>query len=399
MYKLVAVLFLLFQVGTRTAFALEVDFDGNGAKNSEIVDVLHQKDNSLSSKTMPDRDAQKVSLKASMLTGDGELVEVHPVAVWQDKDGGSVQHYEFSPGTIVRWEITCGPYNLGKWFFKETYNQGQDEHTGHFYHPNPAPSLMMTGFSTSPSQPTGAIYSPVDSPFVTPTFSSPDPVYFWIKLPMYATRITEWDEAFGACSNSLESLIDVKVPNLVKMATGTSYILYNSVLAAQYHPESHWGQKSFIDELTTIANDYHAAFPKAKPIRINDISLPWGGRFDLKLGWGVDSHGQQSQESHTGHRLGVEGDISKISVPKANREKLLEIICKTTNFVYSEGDAPGESECYHVRSKFAELEFPFVNFDEAWDGRRKQCCKNNTVDVDPEVLKVCVSDPKPSTQP
>lgn len=276
---------------------------------------------------------------------------------------------------------------MGIWFYKGTYNQGQDEHTGHFYHPNPPPSLMMTGFSTSPDEPAGATYSPVSSPYVTPTFSSIDE-YYWVELPMYATRIDEWREAFGACLNMLESHIDVKVPDLVKMSTAPYYILYNFPATSQYHPEVHWGTKAFITELSTIANEYHTAFPKAKLIRINHMSLPWGGKFDLKLGWGVDPN-----EKHQGHKYGVEGDISKKDVPIANRKKLLEIICKTSGFVLSEGDSTGEDECYHIRSKTAALEYPFVNFDEDIGDRMVKCCSGS--ELNQANLQTCISDPPP----
>lgn len=113
MYKFVAVLFLLCQVGMRTSFALEVDFDGNGAKNSGIDEILRRNDNSLSSQPVPNKHAQEAKLMAAMLTRNGELVEVKPVSTWRDKRGVLNERYEFWPGTVVRWHIWCGPENHG----------------------------------------------------------------------------------------------------------------------------------------------------------------------------------------------------------------------------------------------------------------------------------------------
>jgi hypothetical protein len=64
------------------------------------------------------------------------------------------------------------------------------------------------------------------------------------------------------------------------------------------HPQSHFGHPALISALLVLARRYHREF--AKPLEVNDISLPWGGLFDHKATWA---------KPHETHRTGRDVDI------------------------------------------------------------------------------------------
>jgi len=107
------------------------------------------------------------------------------------------------------------------------------------------------------------------------------------------------------------------------MTTSQNYVLYNSTTDAQYHADTHWGTQSLINTLVTIADEYKTIFPAAPPLYINDMSLPWGGLFDVNHDWRVP---------HKLHRCGNHADIRKVMIPENNRRKFLEIVCKKLSF-------------------------------------------------------------------
>jgi hypothetical protein len=96
----------------------------------------------------------------------------------------------------------------------------------------------------------------------------------------------------------------VKVPNLVLFAGSGNYVLKGRTTI---HPDNHYFVSQVaINDLIVAAN----AFAKTKwnttgDLRLNDMSLEWGGKFDLGGKWA-------NSKSHEAHRIGKSVDIENL---------------------------------------------------------------------------------------
>jgi len=75
------------------------------------------------------------------------------------------------------------------------------------------------------------------------------------------------------------------------------------------HPVNHYGASALRDGLTSMSDDYFEYTGEAGTaftLGINDMSLPWGGMFDLNGQWWVDN---TSGNGHVKHRIGMSVDI------------------------------------------------------------------------------------------
>lgn len=102
------------------------------------------------------------------------------------------------------------------------------------------------------------------------------------------------------CASEAVHEITVKVPGLVELgadrSTPSTYTLRGADVR---HASNHWFSASAriaLIELIDVFNDL-----KWQPVGVNDASLKWGGRFDIKGNWAG---------SHAEHSLGEEVDIS-----------------------------------------------------------------------------------------
>lgn len=77
---------------------------------------------------------------------------------------------------------------------------------------------------------------------------------------------------------------------------------------------NHFGTRVFVSQLKNVASQYRTAYPEAM-LAINDMSLTWGGLFDIGASWAPP---------HRTHRLGNTADVRL--VPVANRPRLVQII-------------------------------------------------------------------------
>jgi hypothetical protein len=74
---------------------------------------------------------------------------------------------------------------------------------------------------------------------------------------------------------------------------------------------NHWGTQSTIAAIDTISIIYRNMFPNDPKLNINDMSLIYGGRFDINGKWSGSTH-------HQYHRLGIDADIRSWSIPKGD---------------------------------------------------------------------------------
>jgi hypothetical protein len=102
-----------------------------------------------------------------------------------------------------------------------------------------------------------------------------------------------------------EHEFEVKVPDLVALPPGDGYVLQgNTSEIGKRHLGNHFFTKSASGNLLAFIKTL--AEHGWKPVAINDGSLIWGGRFDIRAGWGL----ADARESHQEHRTGEEVDIS-----------------------------------------------------------------------------------------
>ena len=101
------------------------------------------------------------------------------------------------------------------------------------------------------------------------------------------------------------STVTVEVPGLTALPASTSY---DKIGGTPFHPgppmsandTNHYGAADVIALLPLIAADYAASFPSRPILKYNDISLIFGGLFDVSGQWRPD---------HKTHRTGREVDI------------------------------------------------------------------------------------------
>ena len=142
--------------------------------------------------------------------------------------------------------------------------------------------------------------------FLTVTYTAPDPAG--------VVRISGsgFHPTYGFFSGTFT--IGIMVPGLSELPASSDY---DRIGIKPIHPQSHFGTSSMLASLTGLAQKYSEAFPSYK-LAINDISLPFGGLFDLDANWAPD---------HISHRLGTDADVHL--VPADQREKLRRLIYRS----------------------------------------------------------------------
>lgn len=118
----------------------------------------------------------------------------------------------------------------------------------------------------------------------------------------------------GRRFSSINVAIAVRVRGLQDLGPGANYNLIGAVPGI--HTDNHYGTPAFNTKLVTVANNYAVAFPNFK-LDLNDMSLVWGGLFDINANW---------MPSHRTHRFGVNLDLRSITIPQGQRNQLRKII-------------------------------------------------------------------------
>jgi murein endopeptidase len=116
------------------------------------------------------------------------------------------------------------------------------------------------------------------------------------------------------------------------------YILYGQT---NTHPNSHYASFSTIYALQKIARDY-ALIPRSGDVlRINDISLPSGGVFDLCGTFDPATSCAGYKGGHRSHACGTDIDVATTGLlgKRINRQQLERIVQQYGgDFVIDEGD-------------------------------------------------------------
>lgn len=110
-----------------------------------------------------------------------------------------------------------------------------------------------------------------------------------------------------------------------ELGTGTGYGLIGSLTE---HPSNHFGTDALLGKLAALGVDFHAA-DSTTNLGYNDMSLPWGGAFDLNQNW---------RAPHCGHRIGKAIDIRTRTLNKAKRTRLESLLKKHGFGIYKHAD-------------------------------------------------------------
>lgn len=339
----------------------EVNFDGASKKSFSITQELATNSLKINSiLPLPVNTADGISASVAIKSESGEWIEQKPEKV-EDK----VTYYTFLPDAEIKITYSCTSSNPDP---NLNYWQVSAKHTnfpsnaGHINHPA-VPSLITPAGTVLPNPITSRI-TPVNTSFV----------YYWdipynydsyeTFLPAYATKISQ-DATFSyACTGVSTMIFDMKVPNLVELTKGPGYELVGADV--NHHPKNHFGTAAMNTAVKKLAADFDAVCTTAAvSLSYNDMSLAWGGLYDLNNDWRVP---------HREHRFGVNIDVGKRQIKKANRKKFIELACGTFN-VRSEGDVSSEPKAhYHLTLKSAAKHIgdELVTFDV--DPRYTNCC-------------------------
>lgn len=114
--------------------------------------------------------------------------------------------------------------------------------------------------------------------------------------------------------------LGVKVDGLFDLGTGQNYSLIGQTSS---HPVNHFGYGVTNIGLRQIADDYKSFYYGNNPfpnndhkIAYNDMSLEWGGKFDLYKGW------ENTNDHHGEHRDGINCDTRSNNIPGKRWAKL-----------------------------------------------------------------------------
>ncbi|MDQ7772675.1 MAG: hypothetical protein RDU13_04020 [Elusimicrobiales bacterium] len=269
----------------------------------------------------------KVDIMVSIRSENGEWIPI--AAQYENK----VPVYTVSPGVEAWTTYSCthpNPPPNSYWSVRSEY-KNYPWYGGH-YHSAPPPPNIATPAGDDLPNPIYSKTTPVNTDFV----------FRW-KTPAYATRITQEAVFSYSCASTHVMHIDVRVSESTNprqwmtMPKGVGYDLHGST---QAHPKNHFGTVRMINTLVKLGGDWKKACPAAGNLSYNDISLPWGGLFDINYNW---------QPPHEEHKHGINIDVGKRQVVKSNREKLIRMMCDAGFAVRSEGDLETEKRGhYHL---------------------------------------------------
>ena len=117
------------------------------------------------------------------------------------------------------------------------------------------------------------------------------------------------------CTNSPASAeIKVKVPELLNIFTlpfRDPNWAYPGVGQTGEHVDNHYLTVAAAARMLDISRKYQKIWPTAPKLTLNDASLVWGGKFDIRGAW------ERNPKAHAEHRIGDNMDIRANSAPGA----------------------------------------------------------------------------------
>lgn len=155
---------------------------------------------------------------------------------------------------------------------------------------------------TTPPKPTGSLSDTVPRTPATAPFRST--VKYSASQYAEPIKLIVWSPAVD---DTLRKQWTVGVPGLTHMS-GTYVTLVGEITP---HPHSHYVLPTMMSALNALAAKWNGAYHTN--LLLNDMSLQYGGKFDLDVRWRSDTAKQGYCKPHCEHRLGRSADIDGFS--------------------------------------------------------------------------------------
>lgn len=150
-------------------------------------------------------------------------------------------------------------------------------------------------------------------------------VSWMFKTPKHAAHLSLTWTWSGACSGSQTKTAQSGIEGLALLSAGSGYTL---VGATAKHGTNHFAVPEVLSAIPLLASDYRAEFPKDPSLLVNDISLRYGGLFDIGGDWAAP---------HITHRSGYHVDMQKSTIPAAHQARFEELAAKHGARILVEG--------------------------------------------------------------
>ncbi len=171
--------------------------------------------------------------------------------------------------------------------------------------------------TTSPPRPKGAL-----APASGTTDANGE-----VKFRFNATQISGVHTITATCNDCVNKTavekITVKVPDLLNIFTlpfRDPNWAYPGVGQTVEHVDNHYMTVAAAARMLDISRKYQKIWPTAPKLTLNDASLVWGGKFDIKGTW------ERNPKAHAEHRIGDNIDIRANSAPGAIPANLREVV-------------------------------------------------------------------------
>ena len=129
----------------------------------------------------------------------------------------------------------------------------------------------------------------------------------------YTSNVVSGEERIIATvtgGDESQAKIKVRVRTLGEMGESSAWKLTGQTTI---HPVNHYGTYTVVGIIGNMAADYYEETGIA--IGINDMSLPWGGLFDINNNWSTP---------HSLHRVGKSVDVDHLGVKEDKLDKIAE---------------------------------------------------------------------------
>ena len=205
---------------------------------------------------------------------------------------------------------------------------------------------------------------PIGGPACQRNIPGNTPVSWQFLTPEFASELKATLSLSGWCSETIEQTAIVAIAGLEELGPSPHYVLEGE---KPWHPWNHYAVPQFRAQLDQMAAAWNLECPFSEVVHFNDMSLPWGGLFDVNQNWRLP---------HRGHRYGTNADVSKRRVKYGNRLKFINNLCQYAR-VQSEGDAPEEAPHYHLTQKNS-------TYKDDFDEKLVDCC------IAPPIPQECI---------
>jgi|GEM_PF-1855460 len=272
-----------------------------------------------------DEEKDGMSIKLQEIV-DGKKRFVLPFKV---KD--NIVGYEMMPNSDDTWVLQCKKSKVGGWGFCMSISF-KPEIAGHVYSRSSTSTVLSY---IDPEYPSKLLPDKI----CKHGLSTKEPYNLKFRTPYYSSLVIQETEYSGACSGTSKTALAIRVTvkdliKLEELKAEPYYDLKNSPDQVA-HPHNFYGTPDTLAKIKQIAWEFYKQFNKK--IKINDIGLVWGGRYDTSKEYycNVDGRG------HRFHRYGRQIDVNSLQMDEQQRECFKEIACRYNVQPYLEGKKTG----------------------------------------------------------